>query len=354
MDLFTQIVPSEHLHPNFKAVQIMQREGERAVVQDWADGFPDRDGKFVEQFQRTFNSCFWEVYLHGLFKGYGFQMDWTHASPDFWLETRHGEILVEAVTANEADGAEPEWGRKPLDLLEKGDFWPLNRVAIIRLSNALLSKVRKYERTYRALPHVPRKPFVIAVAPFEQPLFNHQYDRPIQALLYDYYVDEAAYKKDPSCYPNGPAGVKLGQVEKDNGALIELGLFLDDRWREVSAVLFSCTATWGKAVAMSKVARDGNVLSAWGVGEFGKPEKRSMPIGVPSEVVSDGLMVFHNHFATNPLSWDVFRRQGVVQVTFGPHGMQLEGRDQSLQLRVATQWQPDEVTGVAQPEGPQP
>ncbi|WP_157281799.1 hypothetical protein [Pelomonas sp. Root1237] len=343
MDLFTPIVDAEHLHPNFKAVQIMQRAGEVAVVKDWADGFPDRDGKFVDQFQRTFNSCFWEVYLHGLFKDYGFEMDWAHPSPDFWLKTPLGEVIVEAVTANEADGAEPEWGRKPIELIEKGDFWPLNRVAIIRLANALLSKVRKYERTYRALPHVPRKPFVIAVAPFEQPFFNHQYDRPIQALLYDYYVDEQAYKANPSRYPNGPPGVKLGDIKKDNGAVIDLGLFLDDRWREVSAVIFSCTATWGKAVAMSSVARDGVIHSVWGQGEFGKPDKREKPIGVPSEGISDGLMVFHNHYATNPLSWDVFHRPGVIQVVFGPDGVQFEGRDQSLQFRVPTQWDRDEM-----------
>jgi len=346
MDLFTPIIDSEHLHPNFKAVQIAQRAGEVAVVQEWADGFPDRDGKFVEQFQRTFNSCFWEVYLHGLFKAYGFEMDWTHASPDFWLRTPQAEVIVEAVTANEANGAEPEWGLKPFELIEKREFWPLNRVAIIRLANALLYKVRKYEKTYRALPHVPRKPFVIAVAPFEQPLFNHQYDRPIQALLYDYYVDEKAYEANPSRYPDGPPGVKLGQVEKDNGSLIELGLFLDDRWREVSAVMFSCTATWGKAVAMSKIAREGAISSVWGIGEFGRPETRRVAIGVPSEGISDGLMIFHNYFATSPLSWEVFRRPGVVQVMFGPEGVRLEGRDQSLQFRVATQWQPDDaVTG---------
>lgn len=29
------------------------------VLSDWARGFEDRDGKFVEEFQTTFNSAFW-------------------------------------------------------------------------------------------------------------------------------------------------------------------------------------------------------------------------------------------------------------------------------------------------------
>lgn len=285
LDLFTPIVGPELEHPNFATVaRRLNRPSELAVVRDWADGFPDRDGKFVQEFQRTFNSSFWEVYLHGVFKSYGFTMDWTHARPDFWLGAPQGQFIVEAVTANEAAGTDPEWERsaEPFQELAAKNFWPLNRRAIIRLSNALLGKVRKYNESYRLLPHVPRKPFVIAVAPFEQPFFNHQYDRPIQALLYDHYVDETAYFKDRNRYPDGPPSVSLGSVSKDNGAEIEMGLFNDDRLRQVSAVIFSCVATWGKVVAMSTGERAGIVSASWGVGELGVPQKRNRPVGVPS------------------------------------------------------------------------
>ena len=72
-------------------------------------------------------------------------------------------------------------------------FAEMNRESIIRLSNSIISKWKKYKSSYSSLPHVSKRPFILAVAPFEQPEFNLQYNRPIVALLYDYYVDEDAY-----------------------------------------------------------------------------------------------------------------------------------------------------------------
>lgn len=337
MDLFTPILPVEQLHPNFRNVLVPQRAGERAIVQSWAQGFPDRDGKFLGEFQRTFNSSFWEVYLHGLFKEYGFGMDWRHSRPDFWLKTEFGEVIVEAVTANAAAGATPEWektSRMTKEVANK-NFWPLNREAIIRLSNALMQKAKKFENSYSKLPHVPGKPFVLAVAPFEQPDFQYQYDRPIQALLYDHYVDETAFFKDPKRFPNGPPSVKLGSVEKDSGNTIDLGIFLNDTWSEVSAVIFSCVATWGKAVAMSTQPSLGFIETTWGEGPHGIPTRRLMPIGVPSECISDGLLVFHNPYARNPLKLETFRKPGVVQHYLTRHEWRDEGKEQSLQFRLA-------------------
>lgn len=100
MDLFTPIVPIEKQHANFVRTCIPDRLGEREVVQGWAEGFPDRDNKFVQEFQTSFNSSFWEVYLHALFREYGFAMDWSHASPDFHLTTPRGGLIVEAVTVH--------------------------------------------------------------------------------------------------------------------------------------------------------------------------------------------------------------------------------------------------------------
>lgn len=340
MDLFTPILPADKLHPNFQRVLDYRCEGERAVVADWADGFPDRDGKFIREFQSTFNSSFWEVYLHGLFKDYGYQMDWQHSSPDFWVKTAtHGDFTVEAVTANAAQDVTPEW-EKEIHITEavaRKDFWPLNREAIIRLSGALRDKVLKFDKTYRKLAHVPGKPFVLAVAPFEQPDFQHQYDRAIRAALYDDYVDEQAYQLNPGKYPDGPPSVRLGSVEKDNGVTIDMGKFLSDEWPEVSAVMFSCVATWGKTVAMSKQAAPGLVFTTWGQGVHGIPTPRAARIGTPSESVSDGLMVFHNPHAKHPLKPEVFRRQGVVQVFQESGRWHIEGKDGSLLIRMTTQ-----------------
>jgi len=336
MNLFTPIVPREKQHPNFTRTCNSSRASERAVVQNWATDFPDRDGKFVQEFQTSFNSSFWEIYLYALFKEYGFEMDWANASPDFLLKTSFGDIVVEAVTANAAAGATPEWEKIRLMTAEviNKNFWPLNREAIIRLSNALLGKVRKYTTHYQRLAHVAGRPYIIAVAPFEQPDFQHQYDRPMRALLYDDYVDETAYFREPDIFPNGPPSVRIGSIEKDNGATINMGIFCDHGWAEVSAVMFSCVATWGKAVAMSTEPRLGRVTASWGTDESGRSEMRVSRIGLPSESISDGFQVFHNPYALRPLSLELFRRKGVVQHYFSRyHGWVRENYDDCLQFR---------------------
>ena len=337
MDLFTPIVPPEKQHENFIRTCIPGRASERTVVQKWATGFPDRDGKFVQEFQTTFNSSFWEIYLYALFKEYEFEMDWTNPSPDFLLKTSFGDVVIESVTANAALGATPEWAKTKLmtDEVTKKNFWPLNREAIIRLSSVLLDKVRKYTTHYQRLAHVVGKPYIIAVAPFEQPDFQHQYDRPMRALLYDDYVDETAYFRDPNAYPNGPPSTQIRSIEKDNGATIDMGIFCDEGWAEVSAVMFSCVATWGKAVAMSTEPKLGCVMASWGTDESGRPEMRVARIGQPSERISDGFQIFHNPYALRPVPLDAFRRKGVVQHYFSPrHGWVRENYGDCLQFRL--------------------
>jgi hypothetical protein len=109
--------------------------------------------------------------------------------------------------------------------------------------------------------------------------------------------------------------VSLGYVTKENGAEIELGLFTDDRMRHVSAVIFSCTATWGKINALAPETPGRHVLiqSTWGSEPNGRPVPR---VGKPSDIgetITDGLQVYHNPHAIRPLDPAVFRRKGVVQ-----------------------------------------
>lgn len=321
MKLFELAVHPEKLHKNFKVILDPARDAERAELQRWAEGFPDRDNKFVQELQTTFNSSFWELYLNALFTDYGFDFDWSHASPDFHLKHKAGEFIVEATTANAADGKAKEWEKDPttaLESLKDMEFGPLNKEAMIRISNALLGKLRAYRDKYQRLDHVKGKPFVVAIAPFEQPNFQYQYDRPIRAVLFDHYVDEDAYLKNPSAYPNGPEGVSLGFVEKANGASVPLGIFLDDQWAEISAVVFSCVATWGKVDVLCRDPKiKGVVNSTWASKPHGRPVQRTgYRGGEYTETIADGVQVFHNPNARHPLSPEVFRRSGVVQHYF--------------------------------------
>lgn len=77
MDLFAPIVPAELHHSNFKNFLTYYSKEIRDELQRWADGFVDRDGKFVKEFQTTFNSCFWELYLNAIFRSLRFQLDFS-------------------------------------------------------------------------------------------------------------------------------------------------------------------------------------------------------------------------------------------------------------------------------------
>lgn len=316
MDFFQPIVEEPRRHKNFTSVLVPFRQTERDLFNEWARGFVDRDGKIVEEFQTTFNSSFWEIYLYALFREYGFEVDWPHATPDFCLNANGVEFVVEATTANSAQNKPNEWDQnfseEELKALRR--FKELNTEAIIRLSNAVFSKSKKFKNTYKKLKHVKGKPFILAVAPFEQPHFNLQYDRPVKALLYDYYVDEDAFLNDPDAYPGGPPGINLGFVEKDNGAEIPLGIFNDPSMSEISAIIFSCTATWGKLSAMSSnPSTNTQVTSLWATSPDGAPEKRRCDQSEHGENIRDGLQVYHNPFADYPLPAEVFRAPRVVQ-----------------------------------------
>ncbi|MBA1447015.1 MAG: hypothetical protein FE835_19435 [Gammaproteobacteria bacterium] len=194
MNLFEPIVDHSKLHPNFLSVMRHWKDPERNEVQRWAEGFPDRDGKFVKEFQTSFNSSFWEIYLYAVLRDFGFEFSWEHSTPDFDVNTNGIELIIEATTAGHSQGKTAEWEyRRNIEDLKDMRFGEMNRESIIRLSNSFTSKARQYRNRYSNLAHVKNRPFVIAIAPFEQPNFNLQYNRPITALLYDYYVDEDAY-----------------------------------------------------------------------------------------------------------------------------------------------------------------
>lgn len=338
MNLFEPVVDESKFHKNFRSILNRSTALERSELQRWADGLPDRDGKFVREFQTSFNSCFWEIYLYALFREFGFEFDWGSASPDFQIMRDSMSLIVEATTANNSQGKAAEWEyfRTP-DELQNMRFGEMNRESIIRLSNSFISKANLYKKKYIELEHVKRKPFILAIAPFEQPNFNLQYNRPIVALLYDYYVDEDAYLDNPDEYPSGPPGRSLGFVEKDNGAEIELGFFTDGGFPEISAVIFSCTATWGKVDAMTENPNVKRVISTvWGSGPNGIPEKRMSDARDYSEKIQDGLQVYHNPYALRPVDPDVFRKPGVVQVFGDPVKKELiwEGEENCLMYRM--------------------
>lgn len=316
MDLFTLQVPEESLHPNFQRVYGTSiHQAQRELLSEWASGFIDRDRKFVKEFQTTFNSSFWELYLFKIFKEYGCTVDTSHSTPDFLIQKNGCEIVVEATVSLAASGSKNEWETDIESDLLNLDLNEFNRQAIIRLSNSITNKYRRYQNLYQNLDHVKGKPFVIALEPFHCPYHYLTVDVPIRALLYDYYVNEQEFLDHPERYPDRhPPTTHLENIEKDNGSLIFLGLFNDRFMPEVSAIVFNHLATWGKLDALVKPSpTNSNMIFRTIELEYGQPKAQITPKSKYKESILAGLQIYHNPYANIPLPEDFFEHKDVNQ-----------------------------------------
>jgi hypothetical protein len=313
MDLFAPVVDESKFDPTFAKVLSQRNPHNEAVLQRWADGFVDRDEKFVREFQTTFHACYWELYLHAWLKDLGCRIDFSHSAPDF-VVTDPVPFVVEATVALQGEHgtsiAESTLQNLPPSLNE------FNRQAIIRLANSVSTKKRKYDTSYSKLPHVLGKPFVLALAPFDRPFAWMQAHRAIEALLFQYYVDEDEHLRAGDM--SAPlVGRRMEEATKNSGASVPLGIFNDDSHREISAVLFNSCMSWGKVRALSN---DPNPMVVFQAG-YHNPNG-TMPEVVTSlkadyhETLQDGMKIYHNPHALHPLPPVTFRRPGVFQAYF--------------------------------------
>ena len=340
MDLFTPVV-NAGLHPNFVRVLHPAYSGARKILQQWAEGFVDRDGKFVQELQSTFNSAFWELYVFAVLKQLERTVDFSFASPDF-LITSAPSFCIEAATAQAAVGAPNEW-ETPLE-----DFWgslhslsraPLVDQATVRLANTVTGKHRKYVELYKNLGHVQGRPFVLALAPFEQPFFYAQLNQAILRVTFGYDFS----KTDPE---TGKAEHRfMGTITKPNGSFIPLGYFTNEGMREFSAIIFSSTATVGKLQALSRGDGERTVIQALRFDAKSRGIRQEVSEGQDyQESLMDGLGVYYNPFAQQPLDRTIFDAPGVSHYTFDPKmgTLRCDIPDGALMQRIIATFHPAE------------
>lgn len=235
------------LHNNFLCIMNENNKSIRKVIEDWSKDFVDRDKKFIDEFQRTFNSSYWELYCHAVFSKMGLSIDYRHNHPDFVIVDKHNNstVTIEATISNPPNNGIPEYDEKEKREHTISVEESVN-LSTLRLSNSITAKYKKYiddEKGYKKLPYVKDKPFIIAVAPFDQP--NFQISN-IQSILRVLYGVDTEYKMGNYIINDG-----FNNIINKNGANVQLGLFTNNRMSEVGAVLFSCVATTGKARAIS-------------------------------------------------------------------------------------------------------
>lgn len=352
MELFKLAVKEDRLHPLFKRV-VSSGVYKPAidVINSWSTGMLGRkkeSKKFIQEFQLSFNSSLWEIYLNKAFTDFGFSIDYSKESPDFNLHHSSGRVVnVEAVTSNNKDNLKPEYylNESFSSAATQSNDGFLDE-STIKLAGKLKDKrdlftgINNKKHPYHTLDHVKGNPFVIAVAPFDNHLSYSQNNMAINRVLYGI--------NPPAPMGNGQ---KISHILNRNGQRVELGIFTNPNYKEVSAVIFSTTGMFGKAVVQAGL---NNLVRATRyrqieVDEFMEKEGRGMlgtthkkikpghdvfsirflsgnfvcgsdtylyPSSEHKESHLDGLHIYYNPYASIPLDKDLFSAYEVTQNDF--------------------------------------
>ena len=308
MDLFNLVVPEDRLHPIFRMLMQSENAPERALIAAWSEGMPDRDGKFVREFQSTFESSLWELYLHTCLKDLGHSLDFSHVSPDF-VVTEPVPFVLEAAISAPAQGRPLGYGIGPPEIPD--DLNEFNRGAMVRICNSFAAKVHRYRDYYGILPHVSGLPYFIAIAPFDRPAAHLAASRPIVGALYGMYFDEEATMTERR---NVVIRHAIDVVPKKPGVKVPVGLFANAEYKDVSAVVYGPLATLGKLRALA----DAPYKTMAFMTLHPNPDilmplvRREMKANYVEHLI-DGLYVLHNPYATHPLSEMAFQHPRIAQ-----------------------------------------
>ena len=315
MNLFENITDESKLHRKFKFLRDNMIFGEHSIINQWTDGFIDRDNKIVQEFQTTFHSSLWEFYLNSVFHEAGFSIDYSKNRPDFIVKSPV-PFYVEAVVSNIKQGGNSEENRSFEDLFKNVEPFYLREnfedelnEAITRYSSSIDLKKKKYDDNYSKLNYFDESyPFTIALSGYEQISYGSNFVFPLMALLYG-----RVYDNQTNTYHSQKEICKPGTDSK-----IPIGLFLKEEYSEVSAIIFSCTTTLGKLTSLA--ISNGNlnpngVITIRQNDEFPTYKIHEVSKETP-EYLSDGLFIFHNRLAKNPLPKDLFNKTNAVNVSF--------------------------------------
>ncbi len=317
-NLFEEIVNNNECHSKFKLLKSFdQFYGQRKILEDWVINYYDKDGKFVKEFQKTFHSSFWELYLSQVLYSMKLPLIQNHSRPDFIINLEN-QILVEAVVANIKEKGRKESTRSMSDMLESivpihqdEKFDTIIDEAITRYSNSIMSKLKLYKKNYIECDWVEDcNPFIIALGSYDQISYGREFIYPLLALLYGEYYNPTVDEYERMKYIFKP-GTK---------SKIPLGIFNNEEYKSISAIIFSCTLTIGKLTSLAisngyLKNYNNSVINTYFCSD--EPRFKCQLVSKDNpELLTDGLFVFHNPNATNKLSMDLFNYEAITQITY--------------------------------------
>ena len=315
--LFDEVkgLSDERKHSKFKILRDeVQLSTEKQLLCSYTNGLVDRDHKMVRQFQETFHSTYWEIIIYQLCLEAGFSLDQSHPFPDFIIK-KPSEFYIEAVVANIKQTGIPECKRTIEDQLSmltpphlQKDFEDVLDESIIRSSNAIFSKIRKYEDYKKEQWFDEKKPFIIALSSCDQINYGREFIYSMMAILYGrYYI------------PSGDGCIIKKNIKKnETGVELPLGIFLNSEYSQISAIMYTCTNTIGKLTALALSNGLYTFNSVLDVMRDEEDKELPFKFRIVSndfpESVSDGIFIFHNPYAKQPINPKLFENTNVTHV----------------------------------------
>lgn len=310
----------------------------RLMSEVFAD-FDDVDHSFVKEFQTAgFSPRVFELALFAALREQGLALDRGQVAPDFVLRGEH-PVAIEATTTNPPQGQDPDDVDSSAGLarLIPADLDAGEREFVHQAGKALRRKLIKRDaegRAYWEKPHVAGVPFVIALEAFHAASSLFHTISPLATYLYG-TRDVAAFDDDGTLLLSSQ---KVTEHEH-NGKAIPSGLFSLPEAADLSAVLFSNSAT------VSKFNRIGTELG-YGPDDIAMIRVGGMPDPDPNaaeplpfayivgdyepedhETFSEGWHVIHN-------PWAAVTLDPAALPGFTHHQLQADGRVLTTSVRL--------------------
>lgn len=201
----------------------------------WTNFCPFADSTFEQKFRDNLISRFWEMYLGSMFiqEKKQLQKKAGDCGPDILIrEPRGNRIWVECIAPMQGEGPD-----KVPDM--EGSGWVPKEKIILRITSAIDTKYKKY-LSYIERGHIlDSEPYIIAINSFKvrNPLIDSDPPFIIQAV---FTIGELTIWINPKTGKNFREGYQnRTEIIKINDAKVNTGIFLQDKYKGISAVVYS-------------------------------------------------------------------------------------------------------------------
>ncbi|MFD5213114.1 hypothetical protein [Microbacterium sp. NPDC058345] len=305
VDFFAKVAKESKLHERFKYLRDSPSAvAAKRLIEVAMRWYENQDGSYIEQFQTTgFDARVWELYLWAVLREAGHQVEQPKPAPDFLARGIVGDFYVEATTSNPP----PANQVVPLPVTEADIFEYVHNYLPTRFSGPLWTKLN--DKGYWTRDGLDLTiPFAIAIQDFHQDLSMTWSQSALFEYLYGVRVEEIETDGKVQRVEVPVAQLKWGPK------VLPSGFFKLPDSERVSAVAFNAAGTLSKFNRMGIAAGMGDPSVSvkhegrrFSKDNTGVEEPFSLPASADyEEDWIDGLTVFHNPNALNPLPFEAF------------------------------------------------